>query len=168
MRNKSIILGILLSIVFFVVAYVTAKYFFRWTLTSKDVTFISTTLTDSFRQIFFYSLVVGLIPITIILLWQVTPVVSLKARVISCLVIIASIFLTGFLRYQWVKELAYRFMKTVKERYVSKGADIQPIFPISRVHIEIYMLIGLLLGSVMVYFIFRNKKKNIPQFSFDS
>ena len=169
MKNKQILLGIFLSIVFFVVAFITAKYFFGWILfSSKDVIFISSTLTDAFRQTFFYSLVVGLIPITIILLWQVTPVVSVKARLISCLVIIAFIFLAGFLRYQWVKVLAYRFRETVKETYVSKEADIQAIFPISRVHMEIYILAGLLIGTVVVFFIFRNKKRNIPRFSFDS
>lgn len=169
MRNKTILLGILLSIVFFIVAFITSGSVLEWALySSKDVKFMSSSMADMFRQTFIYSLVVGLIPITLVLVWQITPVETIRKRLLSALMIIAFIMLAGFLRCQWVKVLAREATDYVRTKHLSSQSDLQDIFPISRVHLGIYMMVGLLIGSVVAYFIFRNKKKTIPQFSFDN
>ena len=167
MRNKSILVGLLLSVVFLVVGYFTVYSFYDFVLfSSKDVVFIKSFSDGGILEIFIYCLFVGLIPITVILTWQWTPVASLRNKIVSGLVIIACIFIAGLIRYHWVKLLARRATDTVKTKFLSKQADMQDIFPVSRVHIEIYMLGGL--GSVIVYFIFRKKKEKPPRLSFDS
>ena len=159
MRNSSIVIGIILSILFFIAGYITYTDFFEWTLPVVDnVHYLVTALNEHFRHAIVYSIAVGFIPTTITLTWNIGGIVSIRKRFFSALSIIVCICFAGFTRYLMILNLA--------KKSGEPGTEYQYGIPLSKVNIETYVLIGLFIGAIIAFLLFRQGKNKASELSF--
>jgi glucan phosphoethanolaminetransferase (alkaline phosphatase superfamily) len=167
MRNLSIVLGIFLSIIFFFISFFTYQYVFMWTLPIvKNVHYLDTPMNGHFLKVLVFSVVIGLIPLTLVLIWKLANILSLKKRMVTALLIISFTFLGALTRYQMIRSEAKKISEVWNEENKITPQTLEPFIPLSKVNIEIYMLAGLLTGSVVTYFIFYRKQNKLPEFTF--
>jgi hypothetical protein len=86
--------------------------------------------------------------------------------VLTVLIIVSCIFLTGFFKYEKIKSRAKEMNELQSGINGSPENKIELLIPIDEVNIESYMFGGLLIGTAISYFSLRQKKNNDPKLSF--
>ena len=156
-QKTSLLLSILSSFVLFIVTFTQFGFVFHLLLPKiENLHYQNIEMGEQFKLSFFFSIVIGLIPILHYLTWRYTPITTLKNKTISGLILIAMVALAVVLRQQLIRSTFNGFtnLKT------PSGETILNTFPIENLNFEYYLLGGLILGCVLSYFIFKVKKSS--------
>jgi hypothetical protein len=106
----------------------------------------------------FFSLFLFLIPIAIVFTWQLAHITASNKKIASALLILLFIAIGIFVRHQEVKKY---FITVVKPALLTKGrAGIT--YPIDPVNFAYYMFAGLITGCLLVFIVFKQRKKHKP------
>ena len=108
----------------------------------------STNAIIEFRSLVIFCFAVALTPIFIVTTWVVSPIVSSNNRFLSMLTIIVCMLAAVFYRYHSIKDYFSMMAQ-------STGFDIA--YPLEETNFAYYILGGLLGGSIVSYFIFRER-----------
>ena len=103
-----------------------------------------------------FSLFLCLIPISITLTWKLAPIISLNKKIASALFILIFIAIGIFLRHQEVK---IYFTTVVKPALLINGKT-SVIYPINPINFVYYMFAGLIVGCILAFAFFKEKKKH--------
>jgi hypothetical protein len=152
-EKKLITTGVLLSIVFFIIGWITSSDFFWLTAPQvKGITYVDSSMTQVFFNLFVYSLTISLIPICCVVIWRKAPIVSIKRRILSVILILAFTTAGVFVGY----DITFFRAKKLKAS-ILKGITNDATMPVAT---ENSMFLGLIVGSVTSYFLLR-KKNNL-------
>jgi len=146
---------ILLSIALFVLGqYMYGPVFEFFEANVDRVKFLITDQGGLFRSSLLFSLVLALIPVFIVLVWKTGHIVSVKGKVIVCLVVLAFISLGILIRHIAVN--AYFKSITPKLLLLPNSQITYPINPVNFVY---YMFIFLCMGCILSWFLFRRENQ---------
>jgi uncharacterized protein (DUF2225 family) len=167
MRNPSIVIGMILSVIFFFAGIFSYEFFFERTLPIiGNVKYLDNSMTGQFKKLLAYSLTLGLIPLSTVLIWKFAPVYLIKRKILTVIIISSCIFLAGLFRYEKIKSRAKEMDELQRGINARPENKIEFHIPIDEVNIESYMFSGLLLGSLISYFSLKQKKNNLNSLSF--
>jgi hypothetical protein len=102
-----------------------------------------------------FSLLLFLVPIFIIMIWRLAPIISLNRKIASALFILIFITIGIFARHQEVK---IYFTTVVRPALLTNGKT-GIVYPIDPVNFVYYMFAGLLVGCILAFIFFRQRKK---------
>jgi fatty acid desaturase len=100
-----------------------------------------------------FSLTLALIPILVAFIFRFAPIASVNKKVTTVLIIFIFIIAAIFVRHFEVK---IYFTRVVKPSFLMKNIA-NKTYPIDPVNFVYYMLGGLFIGSIVSYFLFRNR-----------
>ncbi len=150
-----VLLAFFISLILFVSVYFAFSDLFEFMLPKADNGYYSETdFFEHFRIALVFSLVFGLMPFFLLLIWRVTPIISKKQKMISILIILASITLSILVRQQMIRSYfstMARGLNTANEKFTVN-------YPISKINFEFYLFIGLCIGCIISYSVFKQKK----------
>ncbi len=101
-----------------------------------------------------FSLTLALVPILLILTWQLSPISLLSKKIGSGLTILIFILLAIWVHRQAVKS----YFSKIDKELISANNNTNVIYPIDPAPFVYYMFAGLLLGCVVSYFFFHQRK----------
>jgi len=102
-----------------------------------------------------FSLLLFLIPIFIALTWRLGYITSLNKKIASTLFILIFVTIGIFARHQEVK---IYFTTVVKPALLTNGKT-SIIYPIDPLNFVYYMFAGLIIGSILAFVLFKQRKK---------
>ena len=109
---------------------------------------------DPFYSVFKFSIAIALVPALCWLTWKITPVTTNKARIVSFAIILGGIFIAIMTRRVMIRSDLENMALLNKGAYPKYGVSM----PMTHLHFDYYLLGGALLGCIISYFIYRNKK----------
>jgi hypothetical protein len=150
---------IILAILFSLLLIVLGQYFFgdfyELLLPNVDgATYQTTDFSSEFYNSIIFSLALGLIPISLLLLWKLSKVNAINKKMLSVFIIIICMTLAVLIRQQTIKS---HLQELTKSSTVTSN-NFSVSYPIDKVNFEYYLLIGLFIGWLMSYLIFRQEK----------
>jgi len=152
---KSNTKGVLLFIIFFIIGFVTYRDFFDLTLPDvKGVYYIDPSFTAVFMNILLYSFTIGLIPISCTVVWKMAPIISVKRKFLSIVIILVCLSTAILLGYKNALSTANK----LKAANANNLNEPNLHFPLKKLNTERYMFISLITGSIICYFLLKEKK----------
>jgi len=156
LKNLSIII---IAIALFIIGFLTYGDFLTWTLPKMNgLKFTVNTFSGQFKAIIEFSLTLALIPISAGLLWRYAPILKVQRRVLTVLIIIISICLFAYIRYQSIANEATNYLRHGPQQI--DVIEYQMSIPLERFNIATYMFFGLIAGSAISYFLLRESKNS--------
>ena len=161
---KTIIITIILSVILLIVGFYSWNYFFMATLPIVgDVKYQADNMTAPFRQSLLFALTLALIPISSILIWRFAPVLAAQKKILTIGIILIAIILSVATRREMIKYQARHLQPTTILDYsdptTPQPKTIESLIPISTVNFELFALAGLITGSIISFFLLRQKTK---------
>ncbi len=101
-----------------------------------------------------FSITLALVPVLVVLTWQLSPVISAGKRLASVLIILIFMISAIGIRHQEVKT----FFNTVVKKIILSNGSHAVNYPIDPVNFVYYMIGGLCTGCIVSFFLFRRKK----------
>lgn len=148
----------LLSIVLFILAYFLSFTVFQFVEPKVDgITFQITEHNGTINASLLFSLLLGLIPVLTILTWKVGRIVSLNRKVASIFTILIFLIIPILIRHTAVKS----YLAGLSKRLIAQKTNMT--YPIDPINFVYYLFIGLFLGCIISYFLFRTKTKQTEQ-----
>ena len=157
MRRILIYIGLTLILIF--VGSWLSQYFFELSISElnlNNVDLVQTSIDGQFNQSLMFGLIIGLIPILYLIVDKIVKIKSKKQSLIILIIII----LTGIFSWQLrIIELNISFAKLSQ---FELGAGISNSYKVENLNFELYLAIGMLIGTSISSFAFRliNKKTN--------
>jgi len=157
MKLSTPIKAIVLFILFFGAGWASYTDLLLFTVPQvKDVSWLKCCLSEYFMNKILYSVVIGLLPVSFIILWKRAPVISTGRRLLSIFIVLLCISLLTFYRYKRIRAIAEEkiaYERTIphygrKATVQMGGADINA---------ENYIFLGILTGSLVSYILLRRK-----------
>jgi hypothetical protein len=106
-QMKSNTKGVLLFIIFFIIGFVTYRDFFDLALPDvKGVYYIDNSFTVVFMNTLLYSLTIGLIPVFFSIVWKMSPIISVKRKFLSIVIIFVCLSMAILFGYKNVLSTA--------------------------------------------------------------
>lgn len=153
--KTTIILSIFISMAFFALGLFTFDKLRELILPKVDGGFYQVLeINTGFKMSLLFSLVLGLTPIAIYLLWQYSPIVSKQKRLSSILLIILCLVLAMIARHQMIKS----YFARVVSNSSSSIEKVNVNFTMEDVHLEYYLFLGLCLGCIISFWTLRQKR----------
>ena len=151
------LITIILAIALFVIGFLIADDFIFWTLPQKSgLQYQVNTFAGQFKEMIGFPLILALLPISIAILWKHAPILNIQRRILTILIIILSICIFGFIRYQRVaSEVALLQQFSLQS---IEGIPFQTSIQLERFSLTTYMFFGLIAGSIISYFLLREPK----------
>lgn len=159
-KKIEIILLILTSVILFIVTLSQFSAISNLLIPKiENLNFYSSNLNEQFKSSLYFSIIVAIAPILVYFTWKLAKIRVMKHKIISILIVIIFMIISILSRLQILK------IKFNDLPNITTEADqvIKNAISIKSLNYEYYLLIGLLLGCLTVYIIFRNKlnyKKN--------
>lgn len=104
-----------------------------------------------------FALALALIPVFLLMVWQLTPIVTVNKKLLSVLIVFVLMVVAIWIRQRSVKSYYTSLSKNPALANFSNGQQ----YPIDPVNLVYYMFLGLCIGSMLCYFLFRPRKKRI-------
>ena len=150
LSTRTIIIGIVLSIVLFFAGYYSwVKLFFALLPVVNNVSYTETSPTGLFINPFLFSLTIALIPIATILIWRFAPVLKPQRKILTVCIIVICVAASILVRREMIKYKASHLQPTI----------IESSIPVSSLNFEIYALAGLITGSMISFISLRQRTK---------
>jgi|SRR5690606_8388348 len=121
----------------------------------ENLNFYSINLNEQFKLNLYFSAIIGITPIFLYFTWKLAKISNKAQKVLSFIFVFIFMGITIFTRQQILK---YKF-KNLPNLRTETDEIITNTFHIKNLNYEYYLLIGLLLGCVTSYLIFKNKEK---------
>jgi hypothetical protein len=121
----------------------------------ENLNFYSINLNEQFKLNLYFSAIIGITPIFLYFTWKLAKISNKGQKVLSFIFVFIFMGITIFTRQQILK---YKF-KNLPNLRTETDEIITNTFHIKNLNYEYYLLIGLLLGCVTSYLIFKNKEK---------
>lgn len=155
--KRTAIITIILAIVFFITGFYNYAAFIEWMLPKTEgVSYSTASFSGQFTETLEFSLLLALIPVVISLIWKSLHNISVKQKIISACIIIVFVAAAALLRRQLlINEISY-----FPNASAFPGKNLSFSVPIENLHINLFLLIGLLAGSMLAYFIFKKTNKD--------
>ncbi|MFT3681026.1 MAG: hypothetical protein QM791_12180 [Ferruginibacter sp.] len=151
----TIILIVLISIVLFVLGLFLFGNIYEILLPKPDNGFYQETASGGqFKRSLIFAVVFGLTPIFIWATWRLAPITLKLQKNYTILTVIVCILLAVVLRQQLLKLYFSRFTNNIN----STTANLHVGYPIDKVYFEYYMFGGLIMGCLISYLLFRQRK----------
>lgn len=157
MRNISLVAGILLFIVFFLVGWFTYNSFVDWWLIREGARYTTHALNTLSIKSVLFSLALAVIPLSTVLIWRLGPVLTIKRKLLVPVIIILITVLSCFAERQLEKQYIRKNSQPGYDAYIVLGKYNG---------IEMYMLAGVCVGSCLALFVLRQKKTTHDELSF--
>ena len=100
-----------------------------------------------------FSIALALVPILLLLVWRLTPIVALNKKLTSILVVLVLMVVAIWIRKNSV-ESYYTNLRKNPMANLSSGSQ----YPIEPANFVYYMFLGLCIGCMLCYVLFRAKK----------
>ena len=160
--TKTVIIAIILSIALFVVGqYTWGKLFFLLLPIVGDVKYFETSLNGHFINSMMFSLTLALIPIATIIIWRFAPVIKAQRKILTVCIIVLVVTISVLVRREMIKSRARHLQPTTVLDYTDPAnpqpKTIERGIPVSTLNFELFALAGLVIGSVVSFFSFRQK-----------
>lgn len=162
---KTIIVTVLISVTLLFVGFFSWDKIFDLLLPNvEEVKYLSTSFTESFRQILVFSLTLALIPISSILIWRFAPIISIKKKILTIVIIFVSIVFFIAIRREMIKYYARHLEPTSVIDHFDTSDNPQfkkteNRIPVSTLIFEWYAFAGLITGSFISIVSLRAKAK---------
>ena len=162
---KTIIVTVLISVTLLFVGFFSWDKIFDLLLPNvEEVKYLSTSFTESFRQILVFSLTLALIPISSILIWRFAPIISIKKKILTIVIIFVSIVFFIERRREMIKYYAMHLEPTSVIDHFDTSDNPQfkkteNRIPVSTLIFEWYAFAGLITGSFISIVSLRAKAK---------
>lgn len=162
MTNKvSLIVTFIIALVLFSIT------FFQWNSIADilipndgNIQYSSISLRANLQVVLFFSMVVGMTPILLFLLWSLSSIHTLINRFLSSLIVVLLMTTALFLRFWFLKITAKRL-----SNYSTLNDEKVFIYlAIENLNYEYYLLIGLALGCIISFFIFKANNVSVKKF----
>jgi len=145
---------LLISIVLFVLGLFTFTPLFEFFEPHVEGILLQVTeLGQGFRTSILFSLLLALIPFALLFIWRRAPILSLTRKIASIVTIVAFIAIAICIRHQAVKTY---FTLAVKKTIFPGGNQVM-VYPIDPINFVYYMFVGLCIGCIFSYFLYRQK-----------
>lgn len=146
--KRTYVILVISSLILLIAGLYTYGLFFQLILPQNgNLQIINTSLNGQFRNHVYYTVLLGLLPITFYLTWRFGKIVSIKRRIISILIALISIILALLLRLYMI-HLVTEFVVSDK---------ILNTMTVDSLKFAQFMFGGLLLGSLISWIILRQK-----------
>ncbi len=145
----------LLSVALFIVSQVFFVPIFEFFEPHVDgILFHVIELPGNFKTSILFSLILFLIPFLLLFTWRLAPIASPTKRIASLLTILICITIGIFSRHEGVKSYFNRIAKNL----VLRNHNMPVNYPLDPVNFVYRIFIGLCVGCIISYFLFRQKK----------
>lgn len=158
--KKIIIITVLLSIALLFTGFQCYRLFFNWVLPNVEgVAYQSNSVTRQFSLSLIYSLIIASIPVATILLWKHANIRTATKRILVPLILIFFLAATTIYR-----QIAFRAdvleLAEYKQLFKEQNNEVfKEYISIDSLHIEKYMLFGLVAGIIVVFLQWRKRNK---------
>lgn len=119
----------------------------------ENLSFYSSNLSDQFKLNLYLSAIIGITPVFLYFTWRLAKISNKSQKLLSFILVFISMGLSIFARQQFLK---YEFRKLPILR-TQTDEIITNSLPTKYLNYEFYLFIGLVLGCVTSYLIFKNK-----------
>jgi len=152
--KTTITLTIAFSIAFFILGILTFGQLLELLLPRIDgITYSVTEIGGGFRAKLLFSLALGLAPLSLFLVWRLTPIASANKKLISIGIVLACMIIALIFRQQMLR--VYFTMLPNSSTITMDRVSLS--YPINEVHFEYYLFLGLCTGIFISVFSFRKK-----------
>jgi hypothetical protein len=156
MKNSKTILTVTLLLAIFL--FVLGKVFFVQIFEFfepkiEGITFEIIEHNRTLKTSLLLSLILAFIPISISLTWRIASITSLFKKLIAIVISLLFISIGIWLRHQGIKSFFTRSVKNI----VSSNGNRSVTYPLDPVAYVYYMLIGLIVGCITTYILFRKR-----------
>lgn len=157
MKNNTatLIITLVISILLFILTFLKFDSVLK-VLIPSNITISVSEVGGIFKQMFFFSLIVGIAPILLYLTWRIAPIKSFFRRSISALILILSIVLALVIRKEQLKLVNEPFsnLKTeTSEMIFSNSLDQNSLY------FEYYLLSAILVSCFLCGIFLKEKSK---------
>lgn len=161
--TRTIIITIILSIaLLFTGKYLWVDIFFTLLPIVGNVKYIETSLHGQFINSIFFSLTLASIPIVTILIWKFAPIFYTRRKILVVCIIVLTMTASVLVRREMIKSQAKHLQPTTVLDYTDpenpQPKTIESSIPVSTLKFELFALAGLITGSVISFFLLRQKK----------
>ncbi len=147
---KSSILYFLSSVLLFLFSFVMFEHFYMLFLPRiKEIQYVNYSLNGSFINTLIFSLLIGLLPIFLLVIWKKAPIESVKQRIKSIF-----IFTVLILSFIVITHFLYKFYLM---SLVEKLDGIVNTLDINSNILNKSILLAEILSSILIYLIFRKR-----------
>jgi hypothetical protein len=163
---RIIIFAIVSSIILFVVGLSTWSSFFTLMLPIVgDTKYFDTSFDTPFRNSMLFSLTLALIPIATILIWRYGPVINTQRKFLTVCIILIAMATSALVRHEMIKSKA-RNLQPITILDYSDPANpthktIESGIPVDTLNFELFVLAGLITGSIISFLTLRQKTINL-------
>jgi hypothetical protein len=152
MKNTktTLLFTLLLPIVFFILGVAVYETFLDLILPKTGHLAFSTGGKDTllFQKIYF-SLALALIPVSLYFTWRISPIITTPKKIKSLILVSICLVVSVILRQQIISSNLNSF---------HSPADITNVLPIENLHFHLYLFGGLLVGCLLSFLLFKQKK----------
>lgn len=152
MKNwkNTFLFTVLLPIGFFILGLAVYETFLAFILPKKGLSAFSTGgLNTLLFQKIYFSVALALIPVFLYITWRVSPIKSTSQKIKSVSLVSICLVVSVILRRQIISSNLNSF---------HLPTDIANTFPIENLHFHFYLLGGLLIGCLLSFLLFKQKR----------
>ena len=157
MTNKktTLFLTILASLVLFILTFTQFKKLLEFLMPrTENLQYHYTHITTQFKLTLFFSIIIGLTPLFLILTWRLGRIDKTVRRIYSGFIVVFLMSISIALKYYLVKLTLYR----ITDLKTKTSETINNSFAIEDLNFESYLLAGLILGCIVSYFLFKKNR----------
>jgi hypothetical protein len=147
------ILTILLSVILFFTGIYFYGQFLEWTLPNIDgMKFQVTSINGQFYGMLTFALTIALIPVSAFVTWKFAPIVITNRKLLNILILLACVIIGAVVRREWLIFQSNRNLRGLSQGFDNK---FQFHIPVENFNVTNYMLLGLLIGTAISYFLLK-------------
>ncbi|MBP8114137.1 MAG: hypothetical protein KAY50_02210 [Chitinophagaceae bacterium] len=147
------ILTILLSVILFFTGIYFYGQYLEWTLPNIDgMKFQVTSVNGQFYGMLTFALTIALIPVSAFVTWKFAPIVITNRKLLNILILLVCVIIGAVVRREWLIFQSNRNLKGLSQGFDNK---FQFQIPVENFNVTNYMLLGLLIGTAISYFLLK-------------
>lgn len=159
---KPILIVFVLSVILLIIGFYFWDFFLAAILPDLgEIKYLADDIAEPFVQSLVFALTLALIPLTVLLIWRLTPVLSKQKRILIIGIIFIAIAVSIALRREMIKYQAKHLQSiAVVGKLNTSNSQIMPVknfIPISSLKFELFAFAGLIIGSITSVLFFRHK-----------
>lgn len=153
--KTAIILAIAISVILFLTGFLTSGIIYVYLLPKVDNVFYQDAeLNGHFISTLIFSVTLALIPILLLLTWRLSPITEKRKKAASVVTVVLCMATSLVVRQQIIK--SYLSKLAITMNLSNEKSHI--IYPIDKVNFELYLVLGLCVGCVVSYFLYKQEK----------
>lgn len=152
-KSSTLIFTLVISISLFILTFLKFDSILK-ALIPSDITISVSGIGGMFKQMFFFSLMVGIAPILVYLTWRIAPIKSFFRRSISALIVILSMVLALIFKKEQLKLVNEPISNLKTEKIIFSKTLAH-----DSLHFEYYLLSAILVSCLLCGIFLKEKSK---------